>query len=100
MLCSLYMYSSLVLMSIPVLIILRYIFVCAIISRLKRMLGYYFVLDIIIISLFILKQFILVIKLHDYGTLIVYVCTIQLMEHLELELDASLSDVTYYTLCS
>ena len=64
------------------------------------MLGYHFVLDIIIISQFILKQFILVIKLRDYGTLIVYVCTIQLMEHLEPELDVSLSDVTYYTLCS
>ena len=45
-------------------------------------------------------EFILVIKLQDYGTLIVYVCTIQLMEHLELELDASVSDVTYYTSCS
>ena len=100
MLCWLYMYSSLVLMSTPVLIILRYIFVCAIISRLKKMLGYYFVLDIIIISLFILNQSILVIKLRDYGTLIVYVCTIQLMGHLEPELDASLSDITYYTSCS
>ena len=46
-----------------------------------------------------MNQSILVIKLWDYGTLIVYVCSIQLMGHSELELDASLSDVTYYTLC-
>ena len=32
----LYMYSSIVLMSTPVLIILRYIFVCAIILRLRK----------------------------------------------------------------
>ena len=45
------------------------------------MLYYYYVLDIIIISLFILNQSVLVIKLQDYGTLIVYVHTVQGMGH-------------------
>ena len=56
-------------------------------------------LDIIIISLFILLQFILGLKLLDYGTLIVYVCTIQLMEHLEPELDEMMPNYTKMNIC-
>ena len=56
-------------------------------------------LDIIIISLFILLQFILGLKLLDYGTLIVYVCTIQLTEHLEPELDEMMLNYTKMNIC-
>ena len=52
-------------------------------------------LDTIIISLFILQQFILGLKLLDYGALIVYVCTTQLMEHLEPELDEVMTNYEY-----
>ena len=63
--------------------------------KIKENVRLLFVLDIIIISLFILKRFILMIKLQYYGTLIVHVCTIQLMEHLELELDEVMTNYEY-----
>ena len=56
-------------------------------------------LDIIIISLFISLQFILGLKLLDYGTLIVYVCIIQLAEHLELELDEVMPNYMKMNIC-
>ena len=45
------------------------------------MLRYYFVLDIIIISLFILNYFVLVTKTHDYVIVIAYVHIIQGIGH-------------------
>ena len=56
-------------------------------------------LDIIIISLFILQKFILGLKLLDYGTLSVYVCIIQLREHLEPELDEVMPNYTKMNIC-
>ena len=54
-------------------------------------------LDIIIITLFILLQFILGLKLLDYGTLIVYVCIVQLT--LEPELDEVMPNYTKMNIC-
>ena len=39
------------------------------------------------------------VKVTDYSTLIVYVCTIQLMEHLEPELDEMMPNYTKMNIC-